>query len=123
MNNLLSNLYTGDKVNTDRQREIDFAKAVIIFCLAFVHITIECCTDEQLCTGVPYLFDSVIGGPFGASVFMLSMGAGIIYTTKNSAHDLFKRGIAIAIAGYLLNFLRFLLPFFIGYQISGDYNQ
>ena len=114
-------IFSCDEINTSRQWELDLARAVIIFCLALIHVTIECTTDEGLCSGIPYLFDTVIGGPFSAPMYMFVMGVGMCYTRKNTPKDHFIRGAKIFAVGYILNICRFLIPYSIGYFITGDY--
>ena len=114
-------IFSSDEINTSRQWELDLAKAVIIFCLALIHVTIECTSDEGLCSGIPYLFDTVIGGPFSAPMYMFAMGVGMSYTKRNSPTDHFARGAKIFMLAYVLNICRFLIPYLIGYGITGDY--
>ena len=118
---LKDKIFSNELVNTSRQWEFDLARAVIIFCLALIHVTIECSTDEGLCSGIPYLFDTVIGGPFSAPMYMFVMGVGMCYTRKNSPMEHFVRGAKILTVGYILNICRFLIPYSIGYAITGDY--
>lgn len=118
---LKEKIFSRDEINVGRQQEFDLARAVIIFCLALIHVTIECTTDEGLCYGIPYLFDTVIGGPFSAPMYMFVMGVGMCYTKKNSPTDHFVRGFKIFLLGYALNICRFLIPYSIGYAITGDY--
>ena len=104
-------------------KELDLAKAFLIFCLALVHVTIECTPEEGLASGIPYLFDSVIGGPLGAPMFMFAMGIGIAFTDvlkKPPPVYYARRGVRIGIYGFLLNLCRFLIPFLVGYAVSGD---
>lgn len=110
-------------VNGGRQKELDLAKAVSVLCLALVHCVIECTPEEQLAEGLPFLFDSVIGGPLSAPLFMFAMGIGIAYTERNTFRECLHRGIEIGTIGYLLNICRFLIPFLIGYGITGDYEK
>ena len=121
MMKLKDKIFSAEEVNTSRQWELDLARAVIIFCLAVVHVTIECTTDEGLCSGIPYLFDTIIGGPFGAPMFMFIMGVGMAYTTVNTPKDHFIRGLKLFGLAYVLNICRFLIPYLIGYGITGDY--
>ena len=114
-------IFSREEINTGRQWEIDLARAFIIFCLALIHVTIECTTDEGLCSGIPYLFDTVIGGPFSAPMYMFAMGVGMCYTRRNSPKDHFTRGFKIFLLGYALNICRFLIPYSIGYAITDDY--
>lgn len=118
---LKDKIFSKNEVNTSRQWELDLARAVIIFCLALIHCTIECTSDEGLCSGIPYLFDTVIGGPFSAPMYMFVMGVGMAYTKKNMPKHFFKRGVAIFGLGYLLNICRFLIPYLIGFAITKDY--
>lgn len=118
---LKDKIFSNEPINTSRQWELDLARAVIIFCLALIHVTIECTTDEGLCGGIPYLFDTIIGGPFSAPMYMFVMGVGMCYTRKNTPKDHFIRGAKIFGVGYALNICRFLIPYSIGYLITGEY--
>lgn len=114
------NTISKEVCNTGRQIELDIGKALPILCLPFVHCIIECCTDEQLLSGIPYLFDSVIGGPLSAPLFLFCMGATVHYSRINSPGSLAKRGLKLIGFGFLLNICRFLIPFLIGYAITGN---
>ena len=118
---LKDKIFSCDEVNTNRQNELDLARAFIIFCLAFIHVTIECTSDEGLCSGIPYLFDTVIGGPFSAPMYMFVMGVGMCYAKKHKPRDYFIRGFNIFVLGYILNICRYTIPYTIGYAITGDY--
>ncbi|MBR5229598.1 MAG: DUF1624 domain-containing protein [Firmicutes bacterium] len=114
-------IFSKDEVNILRQWELDLARTVIIFCLALIHVTIECTSDEGLCSGIPYLFDTVIGGPFSVPMYMFVMGIGMAYTPKNSPKSFFIRGVKIFVLAYVLNICRFLIPYSAGYALTGDY--
>lgn len=107
-------------VNMGRQPEIDLSKAVVIFFLATIHVYVECSTENQLWGGLPYFFDSILGGPWAAPMFMFSMGIGLAYTRKNSGKDLVRRSLNVACIATLLNVCRFLIPSLVGYAITGD---
>ena len=117
---LKDKIFSPEDINTSRQWELDLARAVIIFCLGWVHVFIECTTDEGLCSGIPYLFDTIIGGPFGAPMFMFVMGVGMCYTKKNTPKDHFVRGVRLFVLAYILNICRFLIPNLLGYAITND---
>ena len=111
-------LFADKPVNTGRQNALDLGKAFPILCLPFVHTFIECTTDAGLGHGIPYLFDSIIGGPFSAPMWMFAMGIGILYTRHNAARDMIKRGLTIIGFFFLLNTCRFLIPYLIvGYDV------
>lgn len=116
----LRELLSDGQVNTGRQTELDFGKALPVLCLPFVHCFIECTPSEGLDHGIPFLFDYVIGSPISAPMFMFCMGVGIAYTKKNSAPDLAKRAGKLFLIGMLLNICRFLFPYLIGYAITGE---
>ena len=115
-----SNIISKEVCNTGRQLELDIGKALPILCLPFVHCIIECCTDEQLAHGIPYLFDSVIGGPLSAPLFLFCMGATLNYSRIGTPGGIAKRGLKLIGFGFLLNIFRFLIPFLIGYAVTGD---
>ncbi len=111
----------GDKpVNVGRQHEIDLARAVPVFFLPFVHTFIECTPIDRLYDPIPFFFNIVIGQPFGAPMFLFAMGACILYSHSHSAQSLMLRGITLFIAGFLLNAVRFGIPYLIGYGLTGD---
>ena len=103
-----------------RQPEVDITKAFVIFFLATIHCFVECSTDKQLWGGLPYFFDSILGGPWAAPMFIFSMGIGLAFTTRNKASDLLRRGIHIMMIGLILNVCRFLIPSLVGYGITHD---
>ena len=117
----LTGIISNQIVNKGRQKELDIAKAFLIFSLAVVHTFCECSDPESLYSGLPYFFDSVIGGPWGAPVFIFCMGIGLSYSSHSSAAELAKRGLKLGLMGYILNTCRFLIPSILGYIITGDH--
>lgn len=115
--------FSTEPVNKERQPEMDMAKAVVIFFLAFIHCTIECTVEKNLASGIPYLFDTVIGGPLAAPVFMFSMGVGMVYAKKSNAKAFARRGVYIEMTGFLLNLCRYTVPFIFGYALTADYEK
>ena len=113
-------LYGDSAINCGRQKEIELAKCAAILCLALIHCVIECTPEEQLVSGIPYLFDTVIGGPLSAPVFMFAMGVGVAHKNGQSTRDGALRGLRIMLISYMLNICRFLIPYLIGYGITGD---
>ena len=111
-------LYGDSAINCGRQKEIELAKCAAILCLALIHCVIECTPEEQLVSGIPYLFDTVIGGPLSATVFMFAMGVGVAHKNSQSTRDGALRGLRIMLISYMLNICRFLIPYLIGYGIT-----
>ena len=116
-------IFSDTPVNSGRQREMDIAKAVLIVFLAYIHCTIECTPEPQLAYGIPFLFDSVIGGPLSAPMFMFAMGVGMVYTRRRAPRDYAERGIRLGMVGLILNICRFLIPFLIGYLATGEWEK
>ena len=119
----LRELFADEPVNTGRQPEIDLCRAVVVFFLATIHCFVECSTDEQLWQKLPYFFDSVLGGPWAAPMFIFTMGLAISYSRHNSPrYPVYAagRGVRILLAGLSLNVCRYLIPSLVGWLISGD---
>ena len=114
------NLFSETECNTGRQRELDLAKAIPVLFLPFVHTVIECAGEETLLHGFPFVLDCFIGGPMSAPMFMFAMGIGIRFLADKSPKALCLRALKVAGIGILLNVFRFLLPYLVGYGISGD---
>ena len=117
---MLKDLFDNNVVNTGRQYEMDLGRALPVFCLPFVHTVIECTPIERLYDPIPFFFNIVIGQPLGAPIFIFVMGACIHFSRHNDPKTLMKRGLRLFIAGFLLNVLRFLIPYLIGYAITGE---
>ena len=118
--NLKNRIFSEKEVNTGRQVEMDIAKVVFVIFVAMVHCTIDCVPEEALNSGLPYIFDTVIGGPMIAPGLMFSMGACLVYGRKKKWNDIVRRGVQIFLLGFLLNLCRYTIPDLIGYAISGD---
>lgn len=119
----LRDLLADSPVNTGRQLDVDIAKAQMVLMLPFIHCIIECTSEEGLCSGIPYLFDTIIGGPFSAPMYLFAMGIGFVYSRRQTPRMLATRGIQLVGIFYLSNTCRFLIPYLTGYRISGDRGQ
>ena len=93
-------------VNTGRQKEVDFAKAVAVILMVVCHVGIYLAPEGTLlCTIFDYL-----GGEFAAPVFMFCMGLGMCYSRHNEPKLIASRGLKIFLMGYGLNLVRGVLP-------------
>ena len=113
-------LVADEPVNRGRQLDIDIAKAEMVLMLPFIHCIIECTSDEGLCSGIPYLFDTIIGGPFSGPMYLFAMGMCLVYSHRQTPELWLRRGVTLLGVFYLSNTCRFLIPYLIGYKISGD---
>ena len=112
-----------EPLNTGRQLEVDIGKATMVLMLPFIHCVIECSTEAQFDYGLSYLFDTIIGGPFSAPMYLFAMGIGIVYSRRNEFRSRVKHGLTLIGIFYLSNTVRFLIPYLIGYGITGDREQ
>lgn len=101
------------KQNTGRQFELDFARGMAVVFMIFVHVMIVFSNKDVVNTPYGQIVD-IFGGVPAAPVFMFLLGCGIVFSKKNDAKTLTKRGIGIFISGYALNFFRAVLPTIIG---------
>ncbi len=113
-------IFAKEPVNTCRQPEMDSIRMMFLFMVAAIHCTIECTSEEGLCSGLPYVFDTIIGGPLAAPPLMFLMGMCMVYARKHDFVTSVQRAANLFIAGFLLNICRFTIPYLIGYAISGD---
>ena len=117
----LDKYFTKEPCNTGRQFELDWFRFVLIYRLAIVHVFVDATPPANLdVLGIPYYFDSVVGGVIGATRFMIVMGIGLSYTRHSAPKEVFRRGTKIGIIGIILNVFRYLIPSLIGYSITGD---
>lgn len=107
----MTKLFGKEEVNISRQFEFDFAKAVCILGMVFVHCFEEI-SDAAATEGGTfyYIMVIVLDSIFGAGTFMTAMGLGIAYSWKNDADKIIKRGIKIFLIAYLLNAMREGIP-------------
>ena len=112
-------LFSKDRVNTGRQREIDALKAFSIIMMIITH-----CIDDLYAgyaeNALAVIINDYLAQSVGASGFMICMGIGIIYSRSYNPEDHAKRGVSLLITGQLLNLFRYGLPYITGYIISGN---
>lgn len=116
----LRDFVSDSPVNYGRQYEFDLARAVPVFFLPFVHTVIECTPVDRIYEPIPFFFNIIIGQPLGAPMFLFAMGACINFSRKHTPAENMRRGLFLFIAGFLLNVLRFLIPYLTGYAITQD---
>lgn len=92
-----------DYLNDKRQQNIDFAKVLSIVFMIMIH-SYMLYTDD-FSKGFLYVLNSILGGPFAAPVFMVSMGVGFAYSRKQEPKNFIKRGVWVFLLGYLLNII------------------
>lgn len=116
----MEGIYSVQKVNCGRQLELDVARGLAIAFMVLVHV-FELFIGEPFPRTASSYIISFLGSPPAAPVFMLLLGVGIVYSKRTSAGFLFKRGVIILILAYALAFFRDVIPAYISYLISGDF--
>lgn len=119
----MRDVLAAEPVNTERQLEVDIGKASMVLMLPFIHCIIECCTDAQFDYGIPFLFDTIIGGAFSAPMYLFCMGICMVYSRNATTAERVSRGIRLIGIFYLAQTFRYLIPYLIGYGITGDREQ
>ena len=113
--------FSEEPCNTGRQFELDVFRFILIYRLAIVHVFVEGSPPGALdVLGIPYYFDSIVGGLIGPTRFMIVMGIGLTFTRHGTPKEVFCRGVKIGIIGLVLNVFRYLVPSLIGFAVSGD---
>ena len=108
--------FSPDIVNKGRQDELDIAKGMAIIFMVWCHSLRSLGGDTKSILG--YFVDGVLGGPFAAPVFMISMGIGIKFSHRTTSKYMAIRGLKLFFYAYLLNFCRYTLPTLILYLIT-----
>ncbi len=114
----IGQLFSQDKVNTERQYELDIAKFFAVIFMIWCHVNRELGGYNGSFGDI--VVDTVLGGPLAAPIFMICMGISINYSHKNNVIDLAKRGLSILLTGYLLNVFRYVIPDMIKFLLCND---
>lgn len=110
----MAELFSKDKINVNRQIELDIAKSFSIIFMIFIHtITIAMLFENTISDPYYVIVGSILGGPFSAPVFMFCMGIGIVYSRHSQPNAMIKRGIKLFLLGLLVNVFSFIIPHFL----------
>lgn len=93
----------------ERLYAIDLARGFAILYMILVHTQIVYGTTQAIHSPLGRLID-FLGGPPAAPVFMMLMGTSAYFSRHTDRLSGLKRGFNIFLLGYLLNFLRGVLP-------------
>ena len=112
----LSNLFSHETVNKGRQPAFDLCKTLCLVLMILCHVfyAIKYSTTESL--NATYIAHNLVR-LLGAQFFMFSMGMGLAYSRNDTAKCCARRGIILLLTGYMLNFLREILPWI----VTGNY--
>lgn len=90
---MLNKLFSSEKLNTCRQRELDWLKGLIVIIMILNHVHYILLQGKD----VPLLsFNSeILRRLIGPTAFMFCMGMGCVYSKKNTWKDNIHRGIML----------------------------
>ena len=107
-----ANAVTG-LVGRERVRAFDLAAGLAVFFMILVHVLWH--WGEQATWTTPIgLAISYAAGPTAAPVFVFLMGASLGAAERTSFRDMAARGLWLVFLGYVLNFLRGVIPASLG---------
>jgi uncharacterized membrane protein len=99
----------------ERIRAFDLARGLAIVFMIGVHVLWHWGAPDTWTSPIGQAI-SLLGGPTAAPVFMFLMGASLAFSSRTSFASLAVRGLWLLWLGYLLNFLRGVIPAYLGLQ-------
>lgn len=109
-------LFSNETVNNGRQPAFDLCKTICIILMILCHVFYVIKFTNTPSLTATFIAHNLVR-LLGAQFFMFSMGLGLAYTRNDTAKCCLKRGIILLLTGYLLNFLREILP----WMLFGNY--
>ena len=97
----------------DRVRAFDLARGLAVLFMIGVHVLWHWGAPDTWTSPIGQVI-SLLGGPTAAPVFMFLMGASLSFSSRTSFRSLAVRGLWLLWLGYLLNFLRGVIPAYLG---------
>ena len=97
----------------ERVRGFDLARGLAVLFMIGVHVLWHWGAPDTWTSPIGQVI-SLLGGPTAAPVFMFLMGASLAFTSRTSFRSLAVRGLWLLWLGYLLNFLRGVIPAYLG---------
>ena len=97
----------------ERVRAFDLARGLAIVFMIGVHVLWHWGAPDTWTSPIGLVI-SFLGGPTAAPVFMFLMGASLAFSSRSSFSSLAVRGLWLLWLGYLLNFLRGVIPAYLG---------
>jgi uncharacterized membrane protein len=101
--------------SVERVRAFDLARGLAIVFMIGVHVLWHWGAPDTWTSPIGQVI-SFLGGPTAAPVFMFLMGASLAFSSRTSFRSLAVRGLWLLWLGYLLNFLRGVIPAYAGLQ-------
>jgi uncharacterized membrane protein len=109
-----------EKINAGRQKELDYARGLAILFMVAVHCLETFANTHTIDVKAYGIVVEFFGSFTSATVFMILLGVGVIYSRKAESKHLIKRGVLLFAAGYILNIIRGYFPMLISWKLSGS---
>jgi len=109
---------------------IDLARGFTVIMMPSIHVVMLYSKPEVQNSLLGDVLGFIAEGP-GAQLFMMIMGISFVYSSRISAKYVLRRVVTLLIAGYALNFLKFVVPLELGWmpanliqelQLGNDYS-
>jgi hypothetical protein len=101
-------------LSTTERRGLSLARGFIVLIMPAVHTTLLYSTTEVKQGLIGFLLGFLAEQP-GAQLFMFLMGVFIAYGRKKTFNEVVQRVFYLFIAAYVLNFMRLVLPYYLGW--------
>jgi uncharacterized membrane protein len=96
-----------------RVRAFDLARGLAVVFMIGVHVLWHWGAPDTWTSPIGQVI-SFLGGPTAAPVFMFLMGVSLAFSSRTTFRSLAVRGLWLLWLGYLLNFLRGVIPAYLG---------
>ena len=104
-------------VTRERIRAFDLARGRAIVFMIGVHVLWHWGAPDTWTTPIGQVI-RFLGGPTAAPVFMFLMGASLAFSSRTTFRSMAVRGLWLLWLGYLLNFMRGVIPAYLGLSVG-----
>lgn len=105
-----------------RIRSLDLARGFTVLFIAPIHTVLYFSKPYVYHTWFGQFLGFIAEGP-GAQLFMLLMGISFVLSSHKDFTSVWKRALFMLLLGYLLNFIKFVLPAILGFLPAGVYRE
>lgn len=103
----------------ERLIELDIAKGFAVIFMILVHVSEMFYCQAENGNDLAARIIEFLGSPPTAPVFMVSLGAGIVYSRHQKPEQLARRGLKLLAISYIYNVIVYTLPYVFAYFLRG----